>query len=192
MRARTDTHRRARRQGRPVEELTEDVRELVKRGVLQPDHADAGASAGGTRQVSDKVLITQNETAGRIAGDAMTRLTGKTCPSNRIEAQTNVLIYLRGPFADSRTEIAFLRLNVFEFEGANSVFFPSNFKPKTGAPPKLGSIISETRCSLGPALIVQICHRDVGLVSCKVNIHLINCCAVDQEGGSLERVDNVV
>ena len=71
------------------------------------------------------------------------------------------------------------------------MFLPSNFKPKTGAPPKLGSIISETRCSLGPALIVQICHRDVGLASCKVNIHLISCCAVDQEGGSLERVDNV-
>ena len=108
MRARTDTHRRARRQGRPVEELTEDVRELVKRGVLQPDHADAGASAGGPRQVSDKVLITQNEAARRIAGDAMIRLAGETRPSDRIEAQANVLVNLRGPLADSRPEIAFL------------------------------------------------------------------------------------
>ena len=72
MRTRTNTYRRARRQGRQVEELTEDVCELIKRGVLQPNHADAGVSAGGTRQVSDKVLITQNETTGRIAGDAMT------------------------------------------------------------------------------------------------------------------------
>ena len=71
------------------------------------------------------------------------------------------------------------------------MFFPPNFKPKTGAPPKLGSIISKARCSLGSALIVKICHWDVGLASCKVNIHLISYCVVDQEGGSLERVDNV-
>ena len=82
----------ARREGVAIKNLKEQFHELIKRGVLQPDNADTATGSLCARQVSYKVLISQNVTVCIVSNYFMLIVASEASECCGVKAQANVLI----------------------------------------------------------------------------------------------------